>query len=411
MTTPSAAGEDDRPPTGGTPDPGPAPRATILSGVVVTVAAWFVDRLVIGAAWGPARNPFSLDPGLWARWDSFNYLAIAAHGRTVGRCGSPGFPATAITEKLHATWCGTAGWLPVYPWLMRALHVTGVSLPDAGVLVSWLAIAVAIFVVWLGWGRALPVGRSFVLLVLFGLFPGAVYNFALFPTSTALAFVVGAILAAVRERFLTAAVLMTLAGLCYPSAWYASVGLAVGLVVVALPEGRAQVLRRSLWGLAMLSWLPVLALIDQISFGRPTIYFVEQSESSPFSPGRTFFQLMIGQNSTEQRQIGSNAAPLLTLQALIAIAIAVTAVVVAWRVWRRGAERALEVYPALAGVVVVLGMMVSSTAGTWNRSIVLAAPCVVCLRRLNLPVLVVLTAVTALTTALISHYFFSGALL
>lgn len=212
------------------------------------MAARLADRLGIGAAWGPARNPFSLDPGLWARWDSFNYLAIATSGRTVGRCGSPGFPATAITEKLHATWCGTAGWLPVYPWLMRGLHATGIPLPDAGVLVSWLATAVAIFVVWFGWGRPLPVGRSLVLLALFGLFPGTVYNFARFPTSTAPAFVVGAVLAAVRGRFLISVLLMTVAGLSYPSAWYASVGLAVGLVVVAVPEGRAVVLRRSLWG-------------------------------------------------------------------------------------------------------------------------------------------------------------------
>ena len=101
----------------------------------------------------------------------------------------------------------------------------------------------------------------------------------------------------------------------------------------------------------------------------------------------------------------------LPVLALIAVGIAVTAVVLAAHVWRRGADRALELYPALAGSVVVFGMMLSSTAGTWNRSIVLAAPCVVCLRRMHPAVLVVLTGATAMSTALLSHYLFSGALL
>ena len=101
----------------------------------------------------------------------------------------------------------------------------------------------------------------------------------------------------------------------------------------------------------------------------------------------------------------------LPVLALIAVGIAVTAVVLAAHVWRRGADRALELDPALAGSVVVLGMMLSITAGTWVGSIVLADPCVVCLRRLHPAVLVVLTGATAMSTALLSHYLFSGALL
>ena len=101
----------------------------------------------------------------------------------------------------------------------------------------------------------------------------------------------------------------------------------------------------------------------------------------------------------------------LPVLALIAVGIAVTAVVLAAHVWRRGADRALELDPALAGSVVVLGMMLSITAGTWVGSIVLADPCVVCLRRLHPAVLVAFTGVTAMSTALLSHYFFIGALL
>ena len=88
------------------------------------------------------------------------------------------------------------------------------------------SLAVALFLVWLGWGRELHPVRALLFLIAFGSFPGAVYNCALFPTSLALAGVVGALLAATRERFLLAAVLMTLSGLLLirrrgsqPAAW------------------------------------------------------------------------------------------------------------------------------------------------------------------------------------------------
>ena len=126
------------------------------SGLLLTIGAWLGSRIVVGAAWGPARNPFSFDTSLWIHSDSINYLGIAVHGRMFGRCGSPAFPNDALIRLWHLKWCGTAGWLAGYPWLMQAMHWSGFSLPDSGVLISWFAAAVAIFLVWFGWGRDLP---------------------------------------------------------------------------------------------------------------------------------------------------------------------------------------------------------------------------------------------------------------
>jgi len=389
------------------------PEATIWSGVLLTLIAWLLSRSIVGTAWGAARIPFTFTTGLWTRWDSTQYLAIAAHGRTFGRCGSPGLPATPASRILHQTLCGTAPWLPGYPWLIRALHATGLSLTDAGVLISWSAMAAAIFLVWLGWGRDLAPGRALLLLVLFGVFPGSVYNFAVFPTAVALACVVGAVLAATRERFLIAALLMTAAGLCYPTGWFAAAGLAVGLVLVALPLGTAAVVRRALWGLAGFGSLLVLGLADQFAFGYADAFFrldTQRGVGSVVSPGQAFLRLVIQQNSYVQTLIGPFSARVLAFQAVLAVALAGAAAGVTAVAWRHQDRVASRIYPALVGLAVVLGLMAATSGGAWNRSVVLAAPCVVCLRRVPLPVLCGAVAVAGITTALMSRAFFVGTL-
>jgi hypothetical protein len=389
-------------------------RAPVWAGLVLTALAWLVDRAVITATWGPARNPLLFDPYLWGRVDSINYLGIAQHGRSFGRCGQPGFPTSYLTQGLHLQWCGTAGWLPGFPWLTHALGTTGYSLPDAGLLISWVAMATALFLVWFGWGRDLAPGRALVLLLAFGLFPGSVYNLAFFPTSLALACTVGGILAAVRQRFAVGALLMTLAGLCYPSAWYAAIGLAIGMVVLALPLGPATVARRAAWGVAGLASLVILGVHDQVAFGHANAFFVLDASPSlrvQGVPGTDVVELLIHRDSNEQLAIGRVGGAWLAVQGLVAMGLVVTAGIVSGRRWR-GPDAAARVYPALAGLAVVVGIIFEAAAdGSWNRSVVLAAPCVVCLRRLPMAVLVPLVVVMGTVTAIVSHYFFNGTMI
>jgi hypothetical protein len=348
---------------------------------------------------------------MWARWDTFNYGAITQYGRNFGACDRP--PFTALPNPFHATWCGTAGWLPGYPWLIRGLQTTGFSLPDAGLMISWAAFTVALFLVWFGWGRELHPARALLFLIAFGSFPGAVYNFAPFPTSLALAGVVGALLAATRERFLLAAVLMTLAGLCYPTAWFAAGGLAVALALVGLSHGPRQAIRRGLWGLAGLASLVVLGVHDQLAFGHANAYVLVNTGPGLDTggvPGTGFLRLVLHRNTAEQRRIGATAADALAVQGLLAVLLASAAAVrAAWAWLRTRAEG--DVYPAAVGLAVVVGiLMLSATGGAWNRSVVLAAPSVICLRKVPFPLLVLLVGVTAVTTALVSRAFFAGTL-
>jgi hypothetical protein len=286
----------------------------------------------------------------------------------------------------------------------------GIALPNAGLLVSWLAMAAAIFLVWFGWGRDIPQGRAFVILLLFALFPGAVYNFAVFPTSLALVGVVGALLAAIRERFLIAAVLMTAAGLCYPTAWTAAIGLAIGLVVAVRRQGQATIVRRALWGAAGLFSLVLLPFFEP---GRPDAYFliVTQPRELPSGfPGQDFLRYLFTQNTAEQRVLGRAFGAVLAVQTIVACSISAAAAVITESLRRRGEGANSYLYPALAGLCVVLGLIFVSNAGAWNRSIVIAAPCVVCFRRVPTKWLLTILAIVGVTTAVISRSFFNNTL-
>ena len=385
-------------------DGGRPKQASIASGLLLTVVAWFLSRLTVGVALGESRNPFSFTPSLWTRVDSFNYLLIAEHGSTFGPC-----PLGSVPRYFGIKHCGSAAWLPGYPWVIRALHSTGISFEDCGLLISWLAMAVAIFLVWLGWARALSKTRALLLLVLFGVFPGAVYNFALFPTSLALALVVGAILAATRKRSAVTALLMVCAGLCYPSAWFAAGGLAIGIIMATYFDERAELVPRALLALAGLGSLLVLGFYDAVTVGHVNAYFLLQGQSGgqpKTFPGQEFLLTIFKRNTAVQQQIGAFGGAMLAVQAIVAFVVAGLVALTTAIGWRRRDGDTAELYPALVGVVVFLSLVLLSNAGAWTRSVVLAAPCVVCLRRIPTPLLGALVVGVGVTTALMSRSFF-----
>ena len=298
---------------------------------------------------------------------------------------------------------------------MRTLASVGIDSPHGGLLVAWLATAGALFLVWFGWGRGLTLWKSLLILLMFGLFPGAVYNFAIFPTSLALLAIVAALVMATRERFLLAAVLMTVAGLCYPSAWFAAGGLAVGMVLVAYKQGSSFAIRRGLWGLAGLSSIVFLLIHDYLAFGgKATAFFLVDSQPPLVAtgfPGQDFLRLIFTRSTAEQRSIGSFGGVVLAVQGVLAVLLTMGATARMALGWRRGDRSPAAVYPALVGLAVMLSILLHGAAwGAWNRSIVLAAPCVVCLRSMRIQWLIGIVVVVGVTTALISRYFFAGSL-
>lgn len=171
-------------------------------------------------------DSFSLASGL--KWDALRYLDIARRGYELYPCGAgpvdfPNPPADP--------WCGNAGWFPLYPLLIRLLHVTGLSYAACGVIVSQVAFLAALMMIWRLLGARLtePAGQC---LVLAAFLPGSVYYVLVFPISLALLCVAGAILAVRNGSWVWSAASVAIGVAAYPSA-----GLMCLLVPLAIVIG------------------------------------------------------------------------------------------------------------------------------------------------------------------------------
>ena len=140
---------------------------------------------------------------VWARWDSVPYLQIAEHGYG-GEKGSPAF-------------------YPLYPWLVGGVgRVLGGHYIVAGVAVSLAATLVAFVLFHRLARRHLDADGANRALLYLALFPAALFLQAVYAESLFLALALGAFLAAERDR--------------WPLAW-----LLVGLALLTRPTGIALV--------------------------------------------------------------------------------------------------------------------------------------------------------------------------
>ena len=110
------------------------------------VAVVFAETLLFLAALLDGRAQYFVEPAHWARFDSGIYLQIAAHGSSFTHCTGAAYP--------RGSWCGTAGWAPLYPWLMSLVGHLGVTLPVAGMLLSLLFAYLTLQAVWVLIGPA-----------------------------------------------------------------------------------------------------------------------------------------------------------------------------------------------------------------------------------------------------------------
>jgi hypothetical protein len=159
----------------------------------------------------------------WRRFDSVHYLGIATTGYEYFSCARLGGPA--------ADACGNAAWFPLYPWLLRPFLALGIPPETAGVWVAGLASLGTLVVLWNAFLRDRG-HRGWLVLGMAAVFPGAVYQHAIFPISLASLGLVLTALAVREERW-------ALAGL-------AGAGVALSYVtgiLVAIPGGVTALLR------------------------------------------------------------------------------------------------------------------------------------------------------------------------
>ncbi|MCX6512756.1 MAG: hypothetical protein NT160_06795, partial [Actinobacteria bacterium] len=244
-------------------------------GMLLVAIVWLLGRIVIAIHFPAARNPFSLDTGRFMGLDSFNYVKLASHAPSFGRCGYPPFEINVLMQH-QQWWCGTAVWLPGYPMLIRVVHVLGISLKTSGLLIAWISILASLLLIWFAWLRDLDLPRTFLILILFVLFPGSIFSFAIYPVAPAVFFLTLAAFGASRDRLWLAAMGAVLAGLCYPTAWAAAAGLGAGIVLATWAKGKSERLRGLLWAAAGMAAIPLLFVYYWIAVGAGDAYFKEQ---------------------------------------------------------------------------------------------------------------------------------------
>jgi hypothetical protein len=209
-----------------------AARALLPPLVAFVLARAFL--VVISA--GTSRPPW--EPGSWSGPDTAHYLSIAKHGYALFPC-SPEDPPPG-----H---CGNAGWMPAYPWAIRALLATGLSPRRAAVVVSAVFAFLGLALLWKGflasWGRdgVLP-------LMIAAFFPGQVYEHGAFPLAQLTFFALLSLYLAGRDRWWGAGLAGAAAALTYPTGCL----LAPVLFTARLLSGPGQRRKRQAAGAAAL---------------------------------------------------------------------------------------------------------------------------------------------------------------
>src|SRR5262249_5974887 len=228
------------------PEPASSPALRVSWSMRPPALVFCAARLLMAEA-GRAVGVDPWTARSWVRFDSVHYLGIATTGYQYFSCERLGGPPWEP--------CGNAAWFPLYPWLLRPLLMLGVAPETAGVWVSGLAATGMLVVLWNVFLRHRGL-RGWLVLAMAAVFPGAVYQHAIFPTSLTLLGLVLAAAFVARGRW-------ALAGI-------AGAGIALSYVtgvLVSIPNAAAALLRtRTLrpaliaGGLAASGFLLVLTL-------------------------------------------------------------------------------------------------------------------------------------------------------
>lgn len=240
------------------------PARLLLPPLVVFVLV----RLLLCLAAARSGSP-AWAAGSWAHWDSALYLDIAGNGYALVRCG-PEYPP--------GSWCGNAGWFPAYPALIRLVALLGLPLVTAAAVVSAAAALALLLVLWTRFLHARLAPGPLLLLLLAAVFPGAVYQHAVFPLALFVFAVLVHLDALQRRRWWLAGLAAALAASTYPLGVVLPLTGFVGAAVVAGGTAPARLrAAATVGGLAAAGALAV-ALRLQLSTGRWDAYLLVQDK-------------------------------------------------------------------------------------------------------------------------------------
>jgi hypothetical protein len=344
----------------------------------------------------------------WARWDSGQYVSIAVRWYYTVECTSRRLPPNAPPGP-HL--CGNTGWFPLYPWAMRAVSKLGLSVVQAGVLLAALFHLLSLMVVW-ALAREPGHPSRFLVLLLAAVFPGAVYQHAVFPISMMTFFTIGFLYLVGTGRWIWAGVSGAAAAASYisgvllalvaPAVAILTVGrlgwrtaLRSGITAVMVAAGFVgvlivQYLAVGIWGAYFQSTRKYgVGIQNPIpNFVRTVSPFVEQLRGMPV-PSRQYIE----------------AVQTLTVAGIVVLIVAATLAPLI-----RGQLSNTD----WAVLVTTLGLWifphVSGVAASQYRSEALLLPCVLLARRLPLVLQAGLVVVSIAVLWIVAPEFFTGLL-
>jgi hypothetical protein len=181
------------------------------------------------------------DPGTWARQDSGSYIDIATTGYEYFYC--------AELKDSHyppSAWCGSAGWMPGYPALIRALWMLGVPPPWAALAIAAGFCLALLSAVWFWFLDAEWTPSSLACLFLAGFFPGQIYYHAVFPISVFLFLAAMSLHLAERGRWWQAGLAGAAAAFTYTTGFLLAPVLLLGALLTWRERSRQQNFRLGL---------------------------------------------------------------------------------------------------------------------------------------------------------------------
>jgi len=351
-----------------------------ICGFLFALALLFLAAVLTG------RAQYFVQPGHWARFDSGLYLRIAAHGYSFSHCTGPQYPP--------GSWCGTAGWAPLYPGLISLLGHVGLSLPVAGMVLSFLFAYLTLQALWVLIGPAWTFSRL-CCLAFASCFPGMIYYYALFPISLLTFLSVLCLILFIRRHYLLAGLVGALCAWAFATGPLIGVVLLVAAVFVARGRDFWRVTARSA-GLAVAGF-GVLLVAWQWWVGDWSAYFKTSAKYGDglHDPITTFVMAFTGGPAAKYPLQDPNPGyDHVIAQAQTAFVAALVIGLIVWTVRRRPVSTADRVILSYTVVVWVVPLVAGPSLSRYRLEALLV-PCAALCTRLPRGMQVALVGISA----------------
>jgi hypothetical protein len=360
--------------------------------VALYVAVNAAILLSVGLLSPAQRRAFSEVHG-----DSTIYLWIAKSGYTMSRCPSgPPYP--------HGAWCGNAGWQPLYPWLIKALAVTGLPQTAAAMVITEVcALGVFLFLWQMTRGATYPK----TVLLTAAVFPGIVFLFTIYPIALLLLLALWLMKLLSERSYAWALLPAFLLPLTYSAAFLvvAAVGL-WWLVFQRLEDWRQGA---AVLGASVLGYVAFLGVM-QNAVGRWNAELLTQAKygNGVHNPVGTLVSLV---TSTQPAAgtLQTDRTGLVPLQTLLVVFMIVLVSCIVYA--RRSKLTKLDQLVACWTYVFWVAPLVIGTGLASYRGNALLLPAVVLFRYLSRPLLVVLVVLSAPVAWVLATQVLTGQLL